>query len=160
MNKENCIIWIIGTNEKDIINKDPKHFCSFITNSKPEKENINELNRFLSEYVGMWYVWKNNLKSKYVGFCHYRRMINYKDINFKDIDGGGIQYFYKFMLTPEYRKNNFIENTEFPFMRRLHNTKHPNFIFDDIDEYLKQQLFIPVEKIKDYCTPKEGKDFP
>ena len=36
-------------------------------------ENINYLNRFYSELVTFYYVWKNNLKSEYVGFCHYRR---------------------------------------------------------------------------------------
>lgn len=37
-------------------------------------ENINHLNRYYSEITTMYYVWKNQKKSKQVGFCHYRRI--------------------------------------------------------------------------------------
>lgn len=37
-------------------------------------ENINKLNPFYSELVTLYWVWKNKVKSKYVGFCHYRRV--------------------------------------------------------------------------------------
>ena len=38
-----------------------------------EGENINYLNAFYSEIVTFYWVWKNNIKSTKVGFCHYRR---------------------------------------------------------------------------------------
>lgn len=38
-----------------------------------EGENINHLNRFYSEMTTMYWVWKNQHKSRLVGFCHYRR---------------------------------------------------------------------------------------
>lgn len=38
-----------------------------------EGENINHLNKFYSELVTLYWVWKNNVRSKMVGFCHYRR---------------------------------------------------------------------------------------
>lgn len=38
-----------------------------------EGENINHLNKFYSEMTTMYWVWKNNIRSKLVGFCHYRR---------------------------------------------------------------------------------------
>ena len=38
-----------------------------------EGENINHLNKFYSEMTTMYWVWKNNIRSKHVGFCHYRR---------------------------------------------------------------------------------------
>lgn len=38
-----------------------------------KEDNINYLNPHLNEIVTIYYVWKNNLYSKYVGFCHYRR---------------------------------------------------------------------------------------
>lgn len=37
-------------------------------------ENINKLNPFYSEIVTLYWVWKNRVQSKYVGFCHYRRI--------------------------------------------------------------------------------------
>ena len=39
-----------------------------------EGENINYLNEFYSEIVTLYWVWKNGMMSKRVGFCHYRRM--------------------------------------------------------------------------------------
>ena len=37
-------------------------------------KNINYLNKFYSELTTMYYVWKNNIRSKQIGFCHYRRI--------------------------------------------------------------------------------------
>lgn len=37
---------------------------------------LNYVQYFLNEYVTQYYVWKNNIKSDLVGFCHYRRNIN------------------------------------------------------------------------------------
>lgn len=45
----------------------------FATHKPVEEENINHMNPVYSEMVTMWYVWKNQKKSKYVGFEHYRR---------------------------------------------------------------------------------------
>ena len=42
-------------------------------NQKVEGENINHLNSFYSELVTLYWVWKNEIRSKSVGFCHYRR---------------------------------------------------------------------------------------
>lgn len=36
-------------------------------------DNINHLNAFYSEVVTLYWVWKNNAKSRLVGFSHYRR---------------------------------------------------------------------------------------
>lgn len=41
-----------------------------------EGENINHLNHFYSEMSTMYWVWKNNHKTTYVGFCHYRRQFS------------------------------------------------------------------------------------
>ncbi|MDO4737945.1 MAG: DUF4422 domain-containing protein [Bacteroidales bacterium] len=38
-----------------------------------EGDNINYLNPFYSELVTLYWVWKNNRRSDFVGFCHYRR---------------------------------------------------------------------------------------
>ena len=57
------------------LRNDEHHFC-FPTYIAPTEQNINHLNPILSEMVTMWYVWKNNLRSEYVGFNHYRRRFN------------------------------------------------------------------------------------
>lgn len=38
--------------------------------------NLNYLNSFYSEIVTLYWVWKNNVKSEVVGFCHYRRQFH------------------------------------------------------------------------------------
>ncbi len=42
-------------------------------NMDVEGENINNLNKYYSELVTLYYVWKNKVYSQYVGFEHYRR---------------------------------------------------------------------------------------
>lgn len=42
-----------------------------------EGENINHLNKFYSELTTFYWVWKNQIQSKTIGFCHYRRMFTH-----------------------------------------------------------------------------------
>lgn len=56
-------------------------------NTEVEGENINHLNRFYSEMTTMYWVWKNTKRSKYVGFCHYRRRFTH----FMEIEHGECQ---------------------------------------------------------------------
>lgn len=55
-----------------------------------ESENINHLNKFYSELVTLYWVLKNNVRSKIVGFCHYRRVFS----NILDFDPGCCQVLY------------------------------------------------------------------
>lgn len=55
----------------------PTYIKLFNTNYLTLKEdNINYLNKQFCEVCTLYYVWKNNLYSKYIGFCHYRRFFN------------------------------------------------------------------------------------
>lgn len=54
--------------------KEDEYFRLFNSNDLTvEGENINHLNRFYSEMVTMYWVWRNQKRSRLVGFCHYRR---------------------------------------------------------------------------------------
>lgn len=53
--------------------KEDEHTTLFATHHPTGKKDINSLNNVYSEMVTMWYVWKNAIKSDYVGFNHYRR---------------------------------------------------------------------------------------
>lgn len=52
-----------------------------------EGENINHLNAFYSEISTIYWVWKNNVRSEKVGFCHYRRKFN----QILDVEPGACQ---------------------------------------------------------------------
>ena len=52
-----------------------------------EGKNINYLNAFYSEIVTLYWVWKNNMRSEKVGFCHYRRKFN----QILDMESGACQ---------------------------------------------------------------------
>jgi hypothetical protein len=54
-----------------------------------EGKNINYLNKFYSEIVTIYWVWRNNVKSKIVGFCHYRRQFS----RILDLEQGSCQVF-------------------------------------------------------------------
>lgn len=147
-------IWVVGTKDGDV--KELKNDCykEFITTHTPELPNINPLNRFLSEFVAMWYVWKNNIYSQYVGFCHYRRLIKLQDIRLDKLDGK-IQYFYKQTWNKDFLKRTFFGNDEYPFISRRTGQGMPEHISTDVIEYLKSQTIIPQNILKEYCNPTD-----
>lgn len=53
--------------------REDEHNKLFAVHKPVEGENINHLNPIYSELVTIYYVWKNQIKSDYVGFNHYRR---------------------------------------------------------------------------------------
>ena len=55
------------------LKQDNNHFVYFPTHKTPELPNVNKLNPVWCELVAHYYVWKNKLYSKYVGFAHYCR---------------------------------------------------------------------------------------
>lgn len=76
---DNCIIWTTyhqdGQVEAYGLAEDATHRL-FATHKDVSGKNINRLNPVYSELVTLWYVWKNNLRSNFVGFNHYRRRFN------------------------------------------------------------------------------------
>lgn len=146
-------IWVVGTyaNQLEGIGSD-LYKCRFVTTEDIEGQNINHLNRFVNEFVCQWYVWKNNIKSEYVAFCHYRRQQSITKMIFPDLKNGAIQYFYALYI-PE---TAFDMNHELPFITR--NKYMPKFMIDDLVEYLHTQKVIPIEDIKAFCTPEKDKD--
>lgn len=137
-------IWVIGTKEGSVGKLPNIYYREFITCSIPEKENINPLNRFLSEFVCMWYVWKNGLYSKYVGFCHYNRIIQYDTIMMDKLDMS-IQYYHIHT-----KKIEFSKTVDYPFIER-YSPIYPRMVTEDEVEYLHKQTVISQEKLYEYC---------
>lgn len=72
-----CRVWVTYHRDdliKEYNLKDDDTFKLFPAHKKPNGDNINYLNPVYSEIVTLYYVWKNKIKSDYVGFNHYRRM--------------------------------------------------------------------------------------
>ena len=55
-------------------------------------DNINYMSEYFCELCAYYYVWKNQIKSDYVGFCHYRRY--FQKIHYEYIDDNHVQSFY------------------------------------------------------------------
>lgn len=85
------IIWLTYHNDKQIQEyklKDTENIRLFKGNdTSVEGDNINHLNRFYSELTTMYYVWKNRIESRQIGFCHYRRPFK----NVFEVDEGQCQ---------------------------------------------------------------------
>jgi hypothetical protein len=78
---DNLTIWCSYHNDEliNVYNLDyiPNYIKLFNTNNLLlSNDNINYLNPHLNEICTMYYVWKNQIYSKYVGFCHYRRFFS------------------------------------------------------------------------------------
>ena len=106
-------------------------------NESLKEENINDLNRYLSEIVTYYYVWKNQKYSKYVGFCHYRRHFNCIDFDF--INDNNVQAYYSW-------KDNFLGyKTSF-------GIGNPNYckqdvVFNHFIDYIKTNCGIDTDKL-------------
>lgn len=96
INKNDLIIYCLYHN-KDLINKFnlnniPDYIKLFYTNDlEMPGDNINYLNNSLCELVAYYYIWKNNIYSPYVGFCHYRRW--YRNLGLDNLEKYGVHYF-------------------------------------------------------------------
>lgn len=65
-------------NEYNLYNSD--NFQLFNDDIKTlAEDNINYLHDYLCELTTYYYVWKNNIKSDIVGFCHYSKHLQYLD---------------------------------------------------------------------------------
>ena len=51
------------------------------------KDNINHLHDYIGDVSTYYYVWKNQIKTDYVGFCQYRRHFTTIDYNILERDG-------------------------------------------------------------------------
>ena len=76
-------------------------FKLYNVNDTPQGININPLNFTFSEMVTMYYVYKNNLYTPYIGFNHYRRI--FKTIKLPDNDSCQILRTYNFNIYSQYQ---------------------------------------------------------
>jgi len=76
-------------NEYDL--KETDNFKLFYTkNSELNGYSLNYVQLYLNEWVTQYYIWKNNIKSDYVGFCHYRRIIEVNEDVLNELNKNGI----------------------------------------------------------------------
>ena len=78
-NNKKCTIWITYHKDELVreygLKEDEMHKL-FAVHKSIDGDNINYLNPVYSELVTIYYVWKNQIRSDYVGFNHYRRTFN------------------------------------------------------------------------------------
>lgn len=160
-------IWVVGTSEQDFsitqeyqydsnfyftvdIEKYSEVYKPFVTSRKYIKENRNEYQRFLNEYVAMYYVWKNNIRSKLVGFCHYRRIIPLNKVCYELITPGKIQVYSLFKNSDikchqdlgEILKSKYQSICR--FAKEYGNFDH---IYGDMEEYIDSQNVLDPEGV-------------
>lgn len=135
--KDNCELSYNYDNKYVIYNVNEYH----------DLQNIDMLNRMFCEYCGMYYVWKNNIKDDVVVFSHYRRQINPKHIHIdKILNNNSFQVFYKYLYTSNYNNR---------YQELYHIIKAlniPEFIYEDLCEYLDSQNIINHQKLNELCN--------
>ena len=83
-------------------------------------KNINHLNAFYSEMTTMFWVWQNQVRSEYVGFCHYRR----KFTHFLALDRGECQIMHAQQMPSVFRH-----------YKDAHNYRDYDDIVDILDDF-------------------------
>lgn len=113
----------------------------YVNDISLKEYNINHLNKYLSELCTYYYVWANQIKSNYVGFCHYRR--HFQTINYEYIDDNHIQcYEDGYALSLKEAINNSIGDTHwFPF-----NT---TYIVNELFKYINHKYNVNLYSIQD-----------
>ena len=99
---------IYTTYHKDNLIKDynlieDNYHILFGTHKNADGENLNNCSKYFNEYSTMYYVWKNNLYSEFVGFEHYRRRFDISKI--KDLKNDNV-YVQSYDKHTEYTLNN------------------------------------------------------
>ena len=95
------MIYIIK--HKEYENPVPKDYKELYVGDKfneYDKENINELNPYINEATGLYYIWKN-CNDKIVGLCHYRRFFINDGEYLKLKEAKNILQKYDMIITPE-----------------------------------------------------------
>jgi len=143
MNNITYTIWCTYHDKSLIKNynlKEKNNFKLFYT-----KENLdlslNYAQLYLCEYVTQYYVWKTNIKSDIIGFCHYRR--NYDSIINNDL----ICYIYNHSLFYTFlnfslKHNNLIEDWKYKGLEL-----HVTLLLEYINKYYSKFYLNRLEKI-------------
>ena len=98
-------------------------------------DNINYLHDYLCELTTYYYVWKNNLKSDYVGFCQYSKHLRYID-TYKLNKFGFFTYNYHYE-----KQQKFIDdNSEY------HICKNMDYLYRNLIFYIKNKYNVDVFK--------------
>ena len=53
------------------------------------------LHKYFAEFINLYHVYKNNIKSDVIGFCHYRRYFDLSTIDFNDVYDNNKLIYYK-----------------------------------------------------------------
>jgi len=134
-------------------------WCSYHNNEQIQDYKLNELNqniyklydttsfsdpnfnKYFSEFTTMYNVWKNNIKSDVIGFCHYRRFFDLSTVNFNEIYNKNEIYGID-ELSGGYGLDN--KNKEWPFCR-----EYSNIVYDTFLDFLKEKN-VPLKKSYEY----------
>lgn len=113
-----------------------------VGNLEIEGKNINYLNKYFNEFTAYYYVYMNQLRSDYVGFCHYRRMFPAVDLD--KIDNVNIQTLTESVEINDKQNWFTVMNVDhsddiyFLILMFLNKYKHYNLVYDDVFTTLRQ----------------------
>lgn len=141
MNINQIQMWCTYHNPQILIDynlQETENFKLFNTDDFTLKEdNINYLHDYLGELTTYYYVWKNQLKSDYVGFCQYRR--HWISIYLNELEKHGIYAYMNWQSKePIYKRecgyhnilNDFYTINLINYMYHKYNIDIRNYLFE------------------------------
>ena len=153
---KNLNIWVCGDCFEIPTELDETIYNKFDLSLPYNRYNVNHFNKLFSEFVMLYYIYANNIYSKYVGIAHYHRFPIAEMIDLNRIEtNNSIQIFYffndrKFGPINEYRYPDFalIEHQVYEF-------GGPDMLVDDMVEFLKQDNYFNIDNIVEYTKYKD-----
>ena len=148
-------IWVCGNKFEIPSEFDTSIYNKFDLAHKYNLYNVNEFNRIFSEFVMMYYIYANNIYSKYVGTAHYHRYPIESKIDLHRIEDDEIQFFY-FSPNRRFKDIETYEYPDFAFIEhQVNEFGGPNTLIHDMIEYLKSNTHLNINEIIEYTKHKE-----
>jgi len=156
VHSQNLKIWACGERFEIPKELDRMIYNKFDISLPYRRYNVNEFNRIFSEFVMMYYIYANNIYSKYVGTAHYRRFPKAEMIDLDNIETNNSIQVFEFFNNRKFSPIEEYEYPDFAFIEhQVNEFDGPKMLVHDMVEYLKSNTHLDTNEIIEYAKHKD-----